>query len=76
MIEPVATQDNTPDPALIEAEAREVIARAILETQDFGWLGDAATLTADLEGAGDDLRELLIVRDCAQRILEELGANR
>lgn len=75
MIEETA-EFNAPDPVVIEAQAREVIARAILETQDFGWLGDASTLTADLESAGDDLRELLIVRDCAERILEELEANR
>lgn len=58
----------------LSAAARDTVLLALGRLEIAGWLGDLRGLQRDLDGA-TSVADLLLVRDDAERLLEELEAN-
>lgn len=59
---------------LLASEARETVLLALGRLESAGWLGDRRGLERDLDGA-TSIADLLLVRDDAERLLDELEAS-
>lgn len=59
----------------IAAQATVIIRKALEGAREANWMACARDLERDWLRSIGDLRELLIVRDCAEVILDRLEAN-